>query len=741
MEDWMREEMPEINGKEEEQENLRNDTSRPVDPAAFAEESAAEGYGGFLVPGPAANEPAASVTESLYESPAAGSSESSHEMPAAGSSESPYESSAAGQTVSPAESVESFSPAFETVEPAGGDYGNAASADVASESRPGIADASEAPKTVYDGQPTPRRPYVSPYDAYRFNGGTRPDAGTQPVQASGTAARTQPAAGEGTGYPAQPGAGQTQGRAYGNYAAAEGQTPSWRMQPVGGPYGQPGYDQRRFSGENRGEPFAGNGGGYGQRSFSEENSAYRKETFAGGSGGGFGPGGPSDPKGPSEGSKKKGGKGRKVAAVLGIAVLFGLVAALVFFGVNRLMGGFLRVANNTESSSPAPEPPKVVIGSNDRDTESRQPAGRSDTEESGSSTEKPSKSGAAENKGEDMSIPDVVDLVMPSMVAITNTSLTEYRSLFGERGQYENVSTGSGIIVGETDTDYLIATNDHVISDSNKLTVTFIDDNVVEGEVSATDSRNDLAIVSVKKSNIAQETLDQIRVITIGNSDDLRVGETVIAIGNALGYGQSVSCGVVSAVNRTLEVDGVPHYELLQTDASINPGNSGGALINLRGELVGINEVKAVNTSVEGVGYAIPMSTAKPILENLGTKAARTKVDDEHASYIGIHCMTMSNYYVQMGYPAGAYVSDVMKDGPAEAAGLKEGDIITAIDGSSVTTSNQLISYLEYYAAGEKVNFTVRRLNEAETGFDVLDIEITLGNRNEANFETQGELG
>ncbi len=453
-----------------------------------------------------------------------------------------------------------------------------------------------------------------------------------------------------------------------------------------------------------------------------------------------GPGGPSGPGGPGKGpEKKKGGKGKKIAAIIGLAALFGLVASLVFVGASRLIGSIFPQKTPTATTSEVKEPPKVIIGNRPDNDESRTPAGRSDHGEEGSLAQLPDD--AIEETGDrDLTVPEVVELTMPSMVAITNTSLTEYRDFFGQGGTYENISAGSGIIVGETEENLLIATNDHVISDANKITVTFIDDSVIEGTLTATDGRNDLAIVQVKKADIPQETLDVVRVITIGDSDQLVVGETVVAIGNALGYGQSVSCGVVSALNREVEVDNVVHV-LIQTDASINPGNSGGALINLRGELIGINEIKAVNTKIEGVGYAIPMATARPILENLGTKAARTKVDAEHASYIGIHCMTMPTFYVQSGYPAGAYVSDVMEGGPAEAAGLKAGDVITAIDGSTITSSTQLLGYLEYYAAGEKVKFTVERLNSSETAYEEMEIEITLGNRNDPTFGAETEAG
>lgn len=472
---------------------------------------------------------------------------------------------------------------------------------------------------------------------------------------------------------------------------------------------------------------------------------YGQNAGPGPSGDGGGPGTPGDPTGTGQKPQKpskKGGKGKKTAAVLGLAVVFGLVAGLVFFGATVLLNRIFAKPSSTSAGSDAKVPPTVVIGSQSEGTlPPKGEDGGTSGEKRQDGSEKNLPDLALEEESGEMTVPDVVELVMPSMVSITNTSLSEYYSFFGGTEQYENISAGSGIIVGETETDLLIATNEHVISKANKLTVTFIDNNVIEGTVSASDSRNDLAVIAVKKENISQETLSAIHVIAIGDSDKLRVGETVVAIGNALGYGQSVSKGVVSALNRTVEFDGIEQADLIQTDASINPGNSGGALINLHGELVGINEGKAVNTKIEGVGYAIPMSIAKPILENLGTKASRTKVDEENASYIGVSCMSMPAYYVQSGYPAGAYISYVSQGGPAAQAGVKEGDIITSIDGSSVSSSAQLISYLEYYAAGEKVSFTIRRLNEEGSGFDTLDIVITLGRKKDANLSEYGEAG
>ena len=337
-----------------------------------------------------------------------------------------------------------------------------------------------------------------------------------------------------------------------------------------------------------------------------------------------------------------------------------------------------------------------------------------------------------------MTVPEVVQMCLPSMVAITNTTVEEYRDYFGGTRTYENVSAGSGIIIGGTETELLIATNNHVIANSSDITVTFIDDSVCSGTVKGQASDEDLAIISVNLSDISAETKEQIAIVAIGNSDELQVGETVVAIGNALGYGQSVSRGVVSALNRDVTVDGVTHT-LIQTDASINPGNSGGALLNLRGELIGINEVKYVNTEVEGIGYAIPINVAEPILTNLGSRVQREKVGDEDRAYIGIKCVGVNSEYVQYGYPAGVYVSEVTPGGPADQAGLRTGDIITAIDGVPVSTTDQLLDNLEYYAAGETVDFSVSREGAQIGTFETTKIPITLGRRSESGLDDSSE--
>ena len=239
-----------------------------------------------------------------------------------------------------------------------------------------------------------------------------------------------------------------------------------------------------------------------------------------------------------------------------------------------------------------------------------------------------------------------------------------------------------------------------MISSASEITVTFVDNSAVKGTIKGTDADNDLAIVAVALSDLSSDTLDQISVVSIGDSDDVKVGQSVVAIGNALGYGQSVSKGIVSALNREVTDSDGSVKTLIQTDASINPGNSGGALLNMKGELIGINEAKYVDTSVEGVGYAIPMNIAEPILEKLGSKQARTKVSDDQASYIGITCVTMPDSYVEQGYPQGVYVASVISGGPADQAGIKAGDIITSMDGTSVSTKEELINRIRTSLGG-----------------------------------------
>lgn len=326
-------------------------------------------------------------------------------------------------------------------------------------------------------------------------------------------------------------------------------------------------------------------------------------------------------------------------------------------------------------------------------------------------------------------VADIAEAAMPTIVAITNKSVQEVRSFYrGQTFQYESESCGSGIIVGENETELLICTNNHVVEDATELTVSFIDENSYEAQIKGTDPSNDLAVIAVNLEDISDETMEQIKIAQMGDSDEMRVGEQVVAIGNALGYGQSVTTGIISAKDRTIAVeDGGSSYEnLIQTDAAINPGNSGGALLNMNGELIGINSAKASSSGVEGMGYAIPVSKALPILENLMSKETRSKVDSSEAAYMGINGEGVTSEVIELyNVPAGVYVTAVGEGTPAEEAGLQRGDIITAFDDVAVTNMDELSNRLQYYKGGETVEMTIQTAPNG--AYEEKTIEITLG--------------
>ena len=320
----------------------------------------------------------------------------------------------------------------------------------------------------------------------------------------------------------------------------------------------------------------------------------------------------------------------------------------------------------------------------------------------------------------------IVDNVMPSIVAITNTGTVTYNSFFGKQSQ-QSQSCGSGIIVSEDDEYLYISTNNHVVADAEELTVQFDDDSVVKAEIRGTDPDDDLAVVRVKKSDLGTDTYSKIKIATVADTDDIKVGSPAIAIGNALGYGQSVTTGVVSALNRTVTTqdsqtgETTTNNNLIQTDAAINPGNSGGALINENGEVIGINSVKYSSTEVEGIGYAIPMSKAKPIIESLIQNGEYT---NENQAYLGIKGGDVSSEMVAYGFPQGVYVSSVSTGSGAANAGLQEGDIITAIDSTKISTMTELQSALKSYKAGDKVTLTVARQSGRQ--YEESKVEVTL---------------
>ena len=432
-----------------------------------------------------------------------------------------------------------------------------------------------------------------------------------------------------------------------------------------------------------------------------------------------------------------GGFGKKAATAVALAVIFGLVAGAVFQGVNIAADKYRD--NNSSSTQ---------IGKTETDT---------GTEEStdGSSTESSVKSIVAESG----TVAGVAQATMSSIVAITSVSVQEIPSFFGYgTRQYQSAGSGSGIIVGENDSELLIATNNHVVSGATTLTVCFaggdvvgaeeetqamasgdsitdssdssVDvNNAVSAKIKGTDEENDLAVIAVEKSDIPEETMNEIKIAQMGSSDDLVVGEQVVAIGNALGYGQSVTSGWVSALNRTISTEDGDTSGLIQTDAAINPGNSGGALLNMKGEVIGINAAKYADSQVEGMGYAIPISKAEPILEELMNRETRDKIEDtSKVGYMGIKAADLTTEAIQMyNMPAGAFLTEVTPGGAADKAGIKKGDIVVKLDGQKVSGKNDLVDKLQYYESGETVEVVIARANNGE--YKEETVEVTLGSK------------
>lgn len=331
-------------------------------------------------------------------------------------------------------------------------------------------------------------------------------------------------------------------------------------------------------------------------------------------------------------------------------------------------------------------------------------------------------------------VTDVVKNVMPSIVAVNN-HYTETMSFYGQRMSSEADASGSGIIVGENDTELLIVTNYHVVADTDKLTVQFNEGSEAEAFIKGQDSKMDLAVIAVPLTELSSATLDSIQVATLGDSDALEVGEPAIAIGNSLGYGQSVTTGVISAVDRSINISASTGYggdsvegTFIQTDAAINPGNSGGALLNIKGEVIGINSNKIGGSAVEGMGYAIPISSASPIIAELMLKETKNKVAEEERGYLGISGISVTQEVSQSyGMPEGVYVAQVFDNTAASAAGLKQGDIITEFGGDRISSMEELQKELEFYAKGDVVNVKVMTMTVA--GYEEITVQLTLGNK------------
>ena len=423
-----------------------------------------------------------------------------------------------------------------------------------------------------------------------------------------------------------------------------------------------------------------------------------------------------DPNQPQD-HRKPGGTGKKVIVTLGLAVLFGVVAGGIIIGSSMIANKEIKNEQKTEYQLPTTELPQQENAAGD--SNSAAGSGSDATEEVSAGT-----------TGE-YTVAQVAKSCMPSVVSITNASVKTVQDFFGGVQQYPSESSGSGIIVGQNDSEILVATNNHVVADADTITVAFDDDAVYEAQVKGTDSDNDLAVVAVKISDMSEDTLKSIKVVSIGNSDELEIGEQVVAIGNALGYGQSVTSGWISAVDREVtDEDGKTTGKLIQTDAAINPGNSGGALLNMQGELIGINSAKAAATEVEGMGYAIPVSVAQPILDELMNRETRYKADEDHAGYIGVTCLNVDSTSAQTyGIPLGAFVDSVEEGGPAQTAGIQKGDVIVKFDGMTVSGSSDLVGKLEYYQAGETVEVVISRAQNGE--YQEQTVSVTLGKKSE----------
>ena len=407
-------------------------------------------------------------------------------------------------------------------------------------------------------------------------------------------------------------------------------------------------------------------------------------------------------------AKKPLSMGKKWAIVIAMALVFGLVAGSTMVGVNAVGS--------------------LVFDREDKTAQLQQ------TEIAGNAGT------TGQTEGNTGTVSEVAANAMPSLVTISTMTVEEMRNFFGGTQQYEVQGAGTGVIVGENDKELLIATNYHVVEGASSLSVGFIDEHSVEAAVKGSDVNNDLAVVAVKLSDIPDDTMEQIKIATIGDSDTLQLGDQVVAIGNALGYGQSVTSGYVSALDRDLTLtdesgNTITSTGLIQTDAAINSGNSGGALLNMKGELIGINEAKSSGTStgasVDNIGFAIPIDKAQSSLQEMMNLETREKVDASQASYMGIQGQDVSTEASELyGVPEGAVVVEVVDGSPADKAGIQQGDIITELDGRTVSSMTQLQDTLQYYAAGEKVDVVVQR--SGDNGYEAQTLSITLGSAADA---------
>ena len=455
------------------------------------------------------------------------------------------------------------------------------------------------------------------------------------------------------------------------------------------------------------------------------------------------------------------GRGKGFLVVV-LAIVFGVCIGAGFWGVHRYLGNkgltadaaITESADNKDSSLTGEKKQEAAVEDKQDDTaaaEQNEPAAKDAVPENKQETpaaaesadpvqqqasDKTEREGIkneagliiADSETPDTELTKVVDKVMPSIVSVYNDFTEEVQNFYGQTFTRQGESTGSGIIIGKTDNELLIVTNNHVVEGADHLRVLFIDQETCDAEIKGTDPSNDLAVIAVSLSNIKDTTQNQIKVATLGNSDSLKIGEDVIAIGNALGYGQSVTTGIVSANNREINDDTITGT-FIQTDAAINPGNSGGALVNINGYVIGINSSKIGGNAVEGMGFAIPISRAIPIIEELMSHKTLSKVDESEQGTIGISGATVTSDVAKAyNMPQGVYVAQIIENGGAANSELREGDIITAIDSQTVSSMEELQRRLQYYKAGTEVTLTVQR-QDGKGSYAETAVKVTLGTR------------
>ena len=432
---------------------------------------------------------------------------------------------------------------------------------------------------------------------------------------------------------------------------------------------------------------------------------------------------------------------KKVGIGAAVGITFGVLAAFTFAGVTRTINRFFPDRAGTltriEADKNDEEDGQESVGTEKEDKkETAKEAGAKEKSVETTLTKAVDETTGSGNAN--LSVTELVKNNLPSVVSITNTSVTQLRDMWGNGiREYENVSRGSGIIIGQTDEELLIATNSHVVNGANSITVGFVDSEIYDASIKGQDSDLDLAVIGVKVSDVKSSTLDEIRVAVIGDSDDLMVGEQVVAIGNAIGYGQSVTTGIISALDRDVPDDD-EDIKYIQTDAAINPGNSGGALFNMKGELIGINSAKIMSTYVEGMGYAIPVNTANETIESFMNRKSRDKVDEDKAGYLGITGVSVDAQTSTMyGIPEGIYLQEISEDGPADKAGIHKGDIIKKFDGVSVSSISELRNKLDYYEAGEEVDLVISRQQDGE--YIEKTVTVTLATRKDSGVDSIDE--